>query len=171
MTGHHRDPIETVDDDLQPDFGVHRDRGPHRFRARRSSARTRTSSWSARSATPRQPRPPCSAASTGHLVFSTLHTNDAASSVTRLIDLGIAAVLDFLGSDRRRWCSAWTEDLHRCKAPPADAEEAAMLSLQALRGSGSSRRKGLAARAAETRATFGRTGIFELLAVDLSSVT
>jgi general secretion pathway protein E len=29
------------------------------------------------------------AALTGHLVFSTLHTNDAPSSVTRLLDLGI----------------------------------------------------------------------------------
>ena len=25
---------------------------------------------------------------TGHLVFSTLHTNDAASAVTRLLDMG-----------------------------------------------------------------------------------
>ncbi len=30
---------------------------------------------------------------TGHLVFSTLHTNDAASSVTRLLDMGIEAFL------------------------------------------------------------------------------
>src|SRR6185295_14869325 len=29
------------------------------------------------------------AAITGHLVFSTLHTNDAASSITRLVDMGI----------------------------------------------------------------------------------
>src|SRR5262249_57882072 len=28
------------------------------------------------------------AALTGHLVFSTLHTNDAASAITRLLDLG-----------------------------------------------------------------------------------
>lgn len=34
-----------------------------------------------------------SAAITGHLVFSTLHTNDAASSVTRLMDMGIPAYL------------------------------------------------------------------------------
>src|SRR5439155_20016676 len=27
---------------------------------------------------------------TGHLVFSTLHTNDAASAVTRLVDVGVA---------------------------------------------------------------------------------
>ena len=29
------------------------------------------------------------AALTGHLVLSTLHTNDAASAVTRLVDMGI----------------------------------------------------------------------------------
>ncbi len=33
------------------------------------------------------------AALTGHLVFSTLHTNDAASSITRLLDLGVAPYL------------------------------------------------------------------------------
>ena len=30
---------------------------------------------------------------TGHLVFSTLHTNDAASAVTRLVDIGVPAYL------------------------------------------------------------------------------
>ena len=34
------------------------------------------------------------AALTGHLVFSTLHTNDAATSITRLIDLGIQPLPD-----------------------------------------------------------------------------
>lgn len=33
------------------------------------------------------------AALTGHLVFSTLHTNDAPSSITRLLNLGIAPFL------------------------------------------------------------------------------
>ncbi len=33
------------------------------------------------------------AALTGHLVLSTLHTNDAASAVTRLLDLGVAPYL------------------------------------------------------------------------------
>ena len=33
------------------------------------------------------------AALTGHLVFSTLHTNDAPSSITRLIDIGIAPIM------------------------------------------------------------------------------
>ena len=31
---------------------------------------------------------------TGHLVFTTLHTNDAPSSIARLIDLGTGAVPD-----------------------------------------------------------------------------
>jgi general secretion pathway protein E/type IV pilus assembly protein PilB len=30
---------------------------------------------------------------TGHLVFSTLHTNDAASSITRLVDMGVEPYL------------------------------------------------------------------------------
>jgi general secretion pathway protein E len=33
------------------------------------------------------------AALTGHLVFSTVHTNDAAAAVTRLVDLGVPAYL------------------------------------------------------------------------------
>jgi general secretion pathway protein E len=33
------------------------------------------------------------AALTGHLVFSTLHTNDAASAITRLTDLGVPSYL------------------------------------------------------------------------------
>ncbi len=35
----------------------------------------------------------CQAAQTGHLVFSTLHTNDAPSTLTRLMDLGIEPFL------------------------------------------------------------------------------
>ena len=37
---------------------------------------------------------------TGHLVFSTLHTNDAASAITRLIDMGIEDYLSDLHPDR-----------------------------------------------------------------------
>lgn len=33
------------------------------------------------------------AALTGHLVFSTLHTNDAAGAITRLIDMGVEPFL------------------------------------------------------------------------------
>ena len=42
------------------------------------------------------------AAMTGHLVFSTLHTNDAISAIPRLLDLGIP---DYLSRRRSRACS------------------------------------------------------------------
>jgi type IV pilus assembly protein PilB len=57
------------------------------------------------------------AAITGHLVFSTLHTNDAASSITRLVDMGIdpfmvSSSLILVAAQRlcRKLCD-------RCKAP------------------------------------------------------
>ena len=50
------------------------------------SARTPTSSWSARCATSRPSRWPITAAEMGVLVFGTLHTNGAAKTIDRLID-------------------------------------------------------------------------------------
>src|SRR5438093_11857643 len=35
----------------------------------------------------------CRAALTGHLVFTTLHTNDAPSTITRLLDIGVPRYL------------------------------------------------------------------------------
>jgi type IV pilus assembly protein PilB len=64
------------------------------------------------------------AALTGHLVFSTLHTNDSASTVSRLIDLGgepflLATVLQAIIAQRivRRVCD------HCKEAYPADATQ------------------------------------------------
>ena len=61
------------------------------------------------------------AALTGHLVFSTLHTNDAASAITRLVDLGVppylisATVIGVLAQRlARTLCPA-------CKQPDDDA--------------------------------------------------
>ena len=47
------------------------------------------------------------AAMTGHLVFSTLHTNDAASAVTRLIDMGIEP-FRIASVSGPSWPSAWS---------------------------------------------------------------
>ena len=65
------------------------------------------------------------AALTGHLVFATLHTIDAASSITRLADLGIEAArvgtaLKGIVAQRllRRMCSACAQDSHD-PVPPA----------------------------------------------------
>jgi general secretion pathway protein E len=66
------------------------------------------------------------AALTGHLVFSTLHTNDAASAVTRLVDLGVppylisATVIGVLAQRlARQLCAA-------CKQPDPGLDAAAL---------------------------------------------
>ncbi|MGZ4123859.1 MAG: GspE/PulE family protein, partial [Tumebacillaceae bacterium] len=73
------------------------------------------------------------AALTGHLVMSTLHTNDAVSSVTRLIDMGVepffvaSACVGVVGQRLvRRVC-------HECQAPyTPNAEELRMLEVRGL---------------------------------------
>jgi type IV pilus assembly protein PilB len=72
------------------------------------------------------------AALTGHLVLSTLHTNDAPSTITRMIDMGIeafnvASAVNLVVAQRlvRRVCSG-------CKAP-AEYREDALHSLGALK--------------------------------------
>ncbi len=107
------------------------------------------------------------AALTGHQVFSTLHTNDAAGAVTRLIDMGVEAFLissslEGVLAQRlvRRICP-------HCKAewdvPPALKEKIEMLSSHRLEGkfyhgSGCDECRGTGYR--------GRIGIFELLALN-----
>ena len=54
-----------------------------------SCAPTRTSSWSAKCATSETTAIGIEASLTGHLVFSTLHTNSAPESVVRLLDMGM----------------------------------------------------------------------------------
>jgi len=106
------------------------------------------------------------AALTGHLVFSTVHTNDAAGAVTRLLDMGIEPYLaasSLIGVIAQRLMRTLCA---RCKAPfeptPEDLREGSMSpdkagSLTLYRASGCELcRDGY----------FGRTGIFELLPVD-----
>ncbi len=105
------------------------------------------------------------AAMTGHLVFSTLHTNDAVSAVPRLLDLGIpayllAATLEGVLAQRlvRRVCDD-------CREPYApDPDQVAALRGAAAddpavfwhgRGCASCRRTGYR----------GRVGVFELLRI------
>ncbi len=57
------------------------------------------------------------AALTGHLVFSTLHTNDAATSISRLIDLGVEPFLissTLVGPWRSAWCAASARAARPC---------------------------------------------------------
>ena len=53
---------------------------------------------------------------TGHMVFSTLHTNDAPSTITRLRDMGVAAVPDHRHGRSAFWPSGWCGESARSAA-------------------------------------------------------
>jgi general secretion pathway protein E len=107
------------------------------------------------------------AALTGHLVFSTLHTNDASTSVTRLVDLGIQPFLissTLIGAMAQRLLRKICED---CKTNrPLSIEEASMLNLQAPAGKRIIVKEGAGCGRCRNTGYFGRTGIFEILPID-----
>lgn len=107
------------------------------------------------------------AALTGHLVFSTLHTNDAPSSVTRLIDLGIQPFLissTLVGAMAQRLvrkiCS------HCARNRPLSMEEAGMLALKPPTGKRIVVKEGAGCIKCRNTGYFGRSGIFEMLQID-----
>lgn len=103
---------------------------------------------------------------TGHLVFSTLHTNDAASAVTRLVDMGVkpflvsAAVQAVLAQRLVRvLCPS-------CKEPyTATESELRTLGLDGSSGNPTLHRA-VGCDACEGRGYHGRLGLFELLELD-----
>jgi general secretion pathway protein E len=107
------------------------------------------------------------AALTGHLVFSTLHTNDASSSITRLVDLGIEPFLissTLIGAMAQRLVRLICTDCRRNR--PLMTEEAAMLNLQAPPGKRIIVKEGAGCHRCRNTGYFGRSGIFELLPID-----
>jgi len=107
------------------------------------------------------------AALTGHLVFSTLHTNDSATSVTRLIDLHIQPFLissTLIGAMAQRLLRKICEDCKRNR--PLTVEEAGMLNLQAPAGKRIIVKEGAGCIRCRNTGYFGRTGIFEILPID-----
>jgi general secretion pathway protein E len=109
------------------------------------------------------------AALTGHLVFSTLHTNDASTSVTRLIDLGIQPFLissTLVGAMAQRLVRKICEDCKQNR--PLTVEEAAALNLQAPAGKRIIVKEGAGCIRCRNTGYYGRTGIFEILPIDNS---
>jgi general secretion pathway protein E len=107
------------------------------------------------------------AALTGHLVFSSLHTNDSATSITRLIDLDIQPFLissTLIGAMAQRLVRRICDDCKRNR--PLSIEEAAMLNLQAPSGKRIIVKEGAGCIRCRNTGYFGRTGIFEILTVD-----
>lgn len=105
------------------------------------------------------------AALTGHLVLSTLHTNDAPGAVTRLADLGVPSFLigtTLVGVVAQRLvriiCSGCAEETS------VTADEAHTLSVPGLEGRAVRRGRGCA-RCRDTGYR-GRRGVFEILPID-----
>jgi general secretion pathway protein E/type IV pilus assembly protein PilB len=104
---------------------------------------------------------------TGHLVFSTLHTNDAPSAVTRLIDIGVkpflvASSTRALMAQRlvRRVCK-------QCAAPYVPSEgEMRALSLDAANTQGATFMRGKGCANCNNTGFRGRFGIFEIFVID-----
>lgn len=104
------------------------------------------------------------AAMTGHLVFSTLHTNDAISAIPRLLDLGIpdylvAATLEGVLAQRlvRRICQDCREPYEPSPETVAIVAGRPVGRLRLTRGAGCPSCRGSGFR--------GRLGVFELLLV------
>jgi general secretion pathway protein E len=107
------------------------------------------------------------AALTGHLVFSSLHTNDASTSITRLVDLEIQPFLissTLIGAMAQRLVRKICEYCRRNR--PLSLEESSMLNLQAPPGKRIIVKEGAGCIRCRNTGYFGRTGIFEILPVD-----
>jgi general secretion pathway protein E len=107
------------------------------------------------------------AALTGHLVFSTLHTNDASSSISRLVDLGVERFLissTLVGTMAqrlvRRICPHCLTERH------LNPDEVATLRLAVPPGKRIKVKEGAGCFECRSTGYIGRTGIFEILPVD-----
>jgi len=104
---------------------------------------------------------------TGHLVFSTLHTNDAASAITRLLDLGIEPYLvasSLIGVMAQRLVRRNCQDCLELDTP--DTTSLQQLGLSEEEASELQPRRGAGCAACWHTGYRGRTGLFELLPVE-----
>jgi general secretion pathway protein E len=104
---------------------------------------------------------------TGHLVFSTLHTNESAGTITRLIDMGVEPFLissSLIAAVAQRLIRVLCK---RCREGyvPSD-EELAELSLTRADASGRTLYRAKGCVHCNHTGYHGRTGIFEILMID-----
>ena len=104
---------------------------------------------------------------TGHLVFSTLHTNDAPGAVTRLVDIGVKPFL-VASSTRCLMAQRLVRKIcKKCAAPyqPTDAEMRA-LGLKQEELKNANVQKGRGCQNCNNTGNRGRFGIFEIFVID-----
>ena len=104
---------------------------------------------------------------TGHLVFSTLHTNDAPSAVTRLIDIGVKPFL-VASSTRGLMAQRLVRKVcKQCGAPFMPPEnELRQLNLDAASIQGATFLRGKGCSNCSNTGYRGRFGIFEIFVID-----
>jgi general secretion pathway protein E len=108
---------------------------------------------------------------TGHLVFSTVHTNDAAGAITRLVDMGVQPFLvasSLVGVLAQRLVRVLCRE---CKKPYVPTEEEltqASISPRILAEAGNPKvlYKSVGCPACQNTGYQGRTGIYELMLID-----
>lgn len=104
---------------------------------------------------------------TGHMVFSTLHTNDAPGAVTRMIDIGVKP---FLVSTSLRAIMAQRlvrKICKKCKHPyTPDPRELRSLNITAQQAANATFAKGAGCENCHGTGYRGRAGIFEIFAVN-----
>jgi type IV pilus assembly protein PilB len=104
---------------------------------------------------------------TGHLVFSTLHTNDAPSAVTRLIDIGVKPFL-VASSTRALMAQRLVRKIcKKCAAPYVPTEtELNALDIQPSALANANVQKGKGCSECKKTGHRGRFGIFEVFVID-----
>jgi len=105
---------------------------------------------------------------TGHLVLSTLHTNDSASAVTRLIDMGIEPYLISSSVAAVMAQRLLRINCPQCKRPYSPDKQVISLcsEFEKISAPGTQFYKGRGCENCLETGYLGRTGIFELLVVD-----
>ncbi|HTN54310.1 MAG TPA: ATPase, T2SS/T4P/T4SS family, partial [Anaeromyxobacter sp.] len=108
---------------------------------------------------------------TGHLVLSTVHTNDAAGAITRLVDMGVQPFLvasSLVGVLAQRLVRVLCPDCKKPYVPTAEERQQVGLDDAILRKAGNPTHvyKAVGCPACNHTGYQGRTGIYELMLVD-----
>ncbi len=108
---------------------------------------------------------------TGHLVLSTVHTNDAAGAITRLVDMGVQPFLvasSLVGVLAQRLVRVLCRECKKPYTPTAEELSLAGISRRVLEEAGNPKvlYKSVGCPACQQTGYQGRTGIYELMMVD-----
>jgi general secretion pathway protein E len=107
---------------------------------------------------------------TGHLVFSTVHTNDAAGAITRLVDMGVEPFLvasSLMGCMAQRLVRLLCKECREAYLPtPEELKEIGLTSQAVRAATGGMIYRPVGCDACNGTGYHGRLGIYELMILD-----